>query len=460
MIKKTTTTVQRVANYIDIYLTVVEGNLRKQRIPSLKTVSDDIIITHNSEGLFTCTGYCNPLAKRKQKYELFTFGQLETCSSSSSTLSTLISYELQNMYAMKASERFLLDRLTRTNVIVSTELSDEVTRLFNAKIGGNTTSSSSKNMKNMNTASRDLFERAQATTRAATALDVHLQLQSQREPLEDDNFMTYDATRLAAMHGIRNTVQGDGHIGWSGLDNRNRDDDELDEEQEQYTEERFTSEMEDIKTGTTIIKLKQKLACKVPNWNNRLANINARLNDQSNAAFSQQGTSGVTFLAPQDSFAGATLHAIPATGSKEGKTLGRHNLKVIADDNLKKIIEQLQKEVKLRTEAEYYLKKELRQINSDNSRKIVELQTGKLQRDYMKKQMEKDGQTLKRLRQRVQKLTKSIRSLISRIDSIADAAELNEADRKKVVSAFCNDMVYNHVNNNNHDTNDEALVDM
>ena len=139
------TMVQRVAKYIDIYLTVVEGNLRKQAIPSLKSVSDDVIITQNLEGTFTCTGFRNPTAKKKPKYELFTFAQdFDTCSSS--TLSTLISYEIQNMYALKASERFLLERMTRTNVIVSTELSDTASML------------STKNIRQLGSANQDLFQ--------------------------------------------------------------------------------------------------------------------------------------------------------------------------------------------------------------------------------------------------------------------------------------------------------------
>ncbi|XP_019628717.1 PREDICTED: uncharacterized protein LOC109473282 [Branchiostoma belcheri] len=118
-----------VEDFIGIYMTSIEQNLARHQMLSFDDVFRNLLLTWH-EGKYTATDMDG------NSYRLLTF--TEFFGDSMPTLpmaivSSLIPLELQYIYAMNESKHYTIDRLTRTNVVVSSEISSEVTSILKAR---------------------------------------------------------------------------------------------------------------------------------------------------------------------------------------------------------------------------------------------------------------------------------------------------------------------------------------
>lgn len=113
------------ARLIDAYLRVVENHLLSAHILELDTVLNDLLLTFR-DGKYTATNYMGDV------YQLWTFPRFAEAPVIIPPVCNVMHIEFEYIFGMAESKKHILDRMTRTNIIVSSELSGEVTSLLKA----------------------------------------------------------------------------------------------------------------------------------------------------------------------------------------------------------------------------------------------------------------------------------------------------------------------------------------
>eukprot|EP00058_Branchiostoma_floridae_P005684 XP_002591172.1 hypothetical protein BRAFLDRAFT_105374 [Branchiostoma floridae] len=115
--------------FIEMYMTCIEHNLARHQMLSLNDVSCNLLLTWH-EGKYTATDM------EGNSYRLLTFMEIVGDAMPNvpiATVTSLIPLELQYIFAMNESKNYTIDRLTRANVVVSSEISSEVTSIIKAR---------------------------------------------------------------------------------------------------------------------------------------------------------------------------------------------------------------------------------------------------------------------------------------------------------------------------------------
>ena len=106
--------------FFDAYLSIVEHSVNALQLVEYPRLRNTVLITSQAD-TYSCTDYGDT------RYNLCTFGLLK---SGVSPIAPLIYGELQVLFATEEAKRFVLERLTKTNLIVSTEPSSELAAII------------------------------------------------------------------------------------------------------------------------------------------------------------------------------------------------------------------------------------------------------------------------------------------------------------------------------------------
>lgn len=128
------------AQAFDTYLGVLEVNAKTFSILDIDNVKNDLLLISRHDG-YSATNYSG------EQYDLWSFERLLETHSALPPAYTVIHSEIYHVYAANESKSYILERMQRTNIIVSSELSGEVKSILKAQHESKSTDTAATDVK-------------------------------------------------------------------------------------------------------------------------------------------------------------------------------------------------------------------------------------------------------------------------------------------------------------------------